>query len=71
MTMGAAQTPLIRWLGHWQSGNFPHREGGLVFGGVGWWFCYFLHSFPGIRGLKRGLVGRVLIFGAGRVLLLP
>jgi hypothetical protein len=33
MTMGAAQTPLIRWLGHWQSGNFPHREGGLVFGG--------------------------------------
>jgi hypothetical protein len=30
-----------------------------------------LRSFPGIRGLERGPVWRVLIFGAGRVLLLP
>ena len=41
MTMGAAQTPLIRWLGHWQSGNFTHPEGGLDFGGWGGGFVIF------------------------------
>ena len=51
--------------------QFSSSGGGVGFWGVGWWFCYFLRSFPGIRGLERRLVWRVLIFGAGRVLLLP
>ena len=71
MTMGAGANAIDTLAGALAKRQFSSSSGWVGFWRVGWWFCYFLRSFPGIRGLERGLVWRVLIFGAGRVSPLP